>query len=184
MLFWKSIMATLAAVLALWSAGTALAGTLAPLRDEPQLAACIRQAAQGKKWLEMTLWGLRDQEAGWIGAEVANTNGTHDLGILQVNSGWVPHLAALLDQRPDAVRAWLRDDPCFNAQAGRWIFLSGLRQAGDYWKAIGLYHSPNAWRQQMYANRVAGHLRRRFGEAIFSATGPQLTAVRAVPMGR
>lgn len=132
-----------------------------------EVAACIRKAAKGKPWLERTLWGLRDQEGGWIGAAVANTNGTHDLGPLQVNSWWVPKIAALVG-RPEAhVRYWLRNDACFNAEAARWIFLSGLGATDDYWKAIGVYHSPTAWRQARYAKSVAVHLRRRYGAAIW-----------------
>lgn len=167
MSFRRFILAILVPI-ACWPAAPALAAPLAPTRDEPELKTCIRQAAQGRKWLEMTLWGLRDQEAGWVGAEVANTNGTHDLGPLQVNSGWVPRLASLLGQPVGLVRVWLRDDPCFNAQASRWIFIAALRQAGDYWTAVGIYHSPTRWRQRAYATNVARHLRRRFGDGVFS----------------
>jgi len=134
---------------------------------EAKIETCIRQASLGKPWLEKTLWGLRDQEGGWIGAEVPNTNGSHDLGVLQVNSGWLPHLARLMGKPPEQIRYWLRFDPCFNTQVGRWIFVSALRQTRDYWKAVGLYHSPTGWRQRRYAASVASHLRDRFGASIF-----------------
>ncbi len=137
------------------------------MAQEAELASCIRKAAKGRAWLERTLWGLRDQEGGWIGAAVANTNGSHDLGPLQVNSWWVPKIAKLVG-RPDLhVRSWLQNDACFNAEAARWIFLSGLAVTGDYWKAIGVYHSPTGWRQARYAESVAAHLRRRFGQSIW-----------------
>lgn len=138
---------------------------------EANLDRCIRQAAGGRAWLEKTLWGLRDQEGGWIGAEVPNTNGTHDLGPLQVNSFWVPRLAALTHRSPDQVRTWLINDPCFNVQAARWIFLSGLSMTRDYWKAVGVYHSPTARRQRRYIDSVTQHLERRFGRAVFSPVG-------------
>src|SRR3546814_7011119 len=54
---------------------------------DAEIARCIRSAAHGKPWLERTLWGLRDQEGGWIGAAVVNSNGTHDLGPLQIKIG-------------------------------------------------------------------------------------------------
>jgi len=135
--------------------------------EERQIGACIHQVAKGRPWLEKTLWGLRDQEAGWIGAAVLNSNGTHDLGPLQVNSWWVPRIARLLGQPEADVRGWLRYDPCFNAEAARWIFLSALATAPDYWAAIGIYHSPTAWRQRRYALLVADRLRDRFGPRIF-----------------
>lgn len=136
---------------------------------ESEIGRCIRQAARGRAWLEKTLWGLRRQEAGWLGAEVANTNGTHDLGPLQINSWWVPRIARLVDRPEHQVRHWLRYDACFNAEAARWIFLSGLQATGDYWQAVGVYHSPTGWRQRAYAAKVATHMRRQFGAGAFAS---------------
>lgn len=135
-----------------------------------RVAQCIRKAARGVRWLERTLWGLRDQEGGWVGAEITNADGSHDLGVLQINSWWVPRLARLLDRSQPDVRRWLVFDPCFNAEAARWIFLSGLRASHDYWTAVGIYHSPSPNRRTRYAHKVAGHLRARFGANVF-ATG-------------
>lgn len=143
----------------------------APRVSEAEVASCIHQAAQGKPWLEKTLWGLRDQEAGWIGAEVLNTNRSHDLGVLQINSGWVPSVARLVGRSHIQVRHWLRFDPCFNAETARWIFLTALGQTHDFWKAVGLYHSPTTWRQRDYAVRVAGHMQRRYGRQVFAVEG-------------
>lgn len=148
---------------------------------EGRIAECIREAAGGKAWLEKVLWGLRDQEAGWLGAAVRNTNGSHDLGPLQINSWWVPKIAALVGRSQADVRAWLMHDACFNAGAARWIFLSALRATGDFWKAVGVYHSPTAWRQRRYASSVAQHMRHRFGRDMFSVpvTAPVSTAAVA-----
>lgn len=137
---------------------------------EQQIATCIREAAGGRLWLEQTLWGLRDQEGGWIGAEILNRDGSHDLGPLQVNSWWVSKLAMLVGRPQASVRWWLTHDPCFNVQAARWIFLSGLRVAGDYWTAVGAYHSPTGWRQRRYAIATAAKIKRRFGASAFSQT--------------
>lgn len=150
------------------SAGHADARVAPSADHEARLGRCIRQAAGGRAWLEKTLWGLRDQEGGWIGAEIVNTNGTHDLGPLQVNSFWVPKLATLTQRTPGQVRAWLINDPCFNVQAARWIFLSGLTLTGDYWKAVGAYHSPTEWRQRRYINSIISHLIHRYGPSLVS----------------
>ncbi|MGE4305942.1 MAG: lytic transglycosylase domain-containing protein [Novosphingobium sp.] len=135
--------------------------------DEARIAGCIHDAASGRPWLEKTLWGLRDQEAGWIGAEVSNTNGTHDLGPLQINTWWIPRIAALVGRSPLEVRHWLRYDACFNVEAARWIFLAALRDTKDYWRAVGVYHSPTSWRQRRYALSVADYIKLRFGWATF-----------------
>lgn len=143
--------------------------------DERTVAACIARSAAGRVWLEKTLWGLRDQEGGWVGAEIANGDGSHDLGPLQVNSWWVPRLAAVTARPETHIRHWLKQDACFNVEAARWIFLSGLAATRDYWKAIGVYHSPTGWRQRRYAASVVTHLRRRFGANLFArpSKGPR-----------
>lgn len=162
------------------------------LASNAEVVRCIRKAAQGKPWLECTLWGLRDQEGGWVGAAVANANGTHDLGPLQVNSWWVPKIAALVERPEPHVRYWLQHDACFNAEVARWIFLSGLAGTGDYWKAVGVYHSPTGWRQARYARSVADYWRKRFGDGLWgegrtksidrrSSAGGRTGPRRAVP---
>lgn len=150
------------------SAGTGSAAP--PSANDAELGRCIATVSGGRPWLERTLWGLRDQEGGWVGAEVRNSNGSHDLGPLQVNSWWVPRLAAILRRPESHVRWWLIHDACFNVSAARWIFLSGLEVAGDYWKAVGIYHSPTDWRQRRYASEVAAKLQRRYGAVIFRSS--------------
>lgn len=147
--------------------------------DEQIVATCIARSAAGRNWLAKTLWGLRDQEGGWIGAEVANSDGSHDLGPLQVNSWWIPRLATITGRSERHVRHWLKQDACFNVEAARWIFLSGLATTRDYWKAIGVYHSPTGWRQQRYTSSVLVHLRRRFGASLFArpSKGPSPVSV-------
>ncbi|MBT0667434.1 lytic transglycosylase domain-containing protein [Novosphingobium profundi] len=150
-----------------------LARRAADEAQEAIIGRCIHEAAGGQLWLERTLWGLRDQEAGWIGAEIANANGTHDLGPLQINSFWIKPLARLTQRPPDKVRQWLTGDACFNVQAARWIFLAGLRTSKTYWQAVGAYHSPTSSRQAKYADAVARKLRKRFGIEVFPVTSDQ-----------
>lgn len=163
--------------IALWLSEPAAAAASTQKRaasaaEEARIAHCIRAAAGGRAWLEKTLWGLRDQEGGWIGADVANKDGSHDLGPLQVNSWWVDKIANITRRSPKTVRWWLANDACFNVSAARWIFLTGLASTGEYWKAIGAYHSPTAWRQKRYAASVSSHLKRRYGPQVFTAAKP------------
>jgi hypothetical protein len=125
------------------------------LRAEKAIDHCIRRAASGRPWLTQTLRALRRQEGGWIGAEVRNRDGSVDLGPMQVNSWWVPRIAQLTNRSEAQVRSWLRDDACFNVDAARWIFLSALHDERDFWRAVGIYHSPTGWRQMQYAKGIA-----------------------------
>lgn len=136
------------------------------------IGGCIGARSAGRPWLVKTMWGLYDQARGWLGAEVPNSNGSHDLGPMQVNSAWVPVIARSLRRDPAAVRRWLKDDACFNVGVAAWLFLKGYAHYGaDYWGAIGAYHSPTEWRARVYAHQVAARLRRRFGPRIFSRQG-------------
>lgn len=150
-------------------AGKVIAGVRIETKgsEEKVLAGCIARSAGGRDWLEKTLWGLRDQEGGWIGAEIANSDGSHDLGPMQVNSRWVDRIAKATRRPSHQVRQWLANDACFNVDVARWIFLSALRQKRDYWRAVGVYHSPTGWRQQRYAVNVARRLSNRFGALVF-----------------
>jgi len=131
------------------------------------IGACIRLSAGTRRWLEKSLWGLYDQEQGWVGAERRNGNGSDDLGPLQVNSSWVPVIAVKLHRDGADVRRWLKDDACFNIGVATWLFLSGYEARKDYWGAIGAYHSPTRWRAQIYAREVARRLEHRFGASVF-----------------
>lgn len=133
----------------------AVTGSRGVVEDERAIDRCIGRAASGRPWLAQTLRALRRQEGGWIGAEVRNADGSVDLGPMQVNSWWAPRIARLINRSEMQVRYWLRDDPCFNVDAARWIFLSALHDAKDYWRAVGIYHSPTRWRQMRYAKGIA-----------------------------
>lgn len=139
---------------------------------EPEVAHCLAKAAGGIGWLETILWGLRDQEGGWVGARQPNTNGTFDLGVMQINTWWIPKIASVVGRTRDEVERLLRFDPCFNAETARWIFQQEFRTEGDFWRAVGRYHSPTRWRQVRYAGGVVRHLRRRFGENVFAQSAP------------
>jgi hypothetical protein len=161
------IVIALLAMLMLNQSAPAQARSKLPALHETKIGQCIRQAAAGHQWLQRTLWGLRDQEGGWIGAEILNTDGSYDLGPMQVNSWWVGRISRILRHSGSDVRHWMIHDACFNVRAARWIFLSGLALTGDYWQAVGAYHSPTKLRQQRYRANFEGKLIKRFGSHLF-----------------
>jgi len=115
------------------------AAPVATGQHEERIGRCITSAAGGSRWLERTLWGLRDQEGGQTGTVSRNRDGSEDLGPMQINSWWLTPIARALRRNRRQVRDWLINDPCFNVQAARWIFVSGLHARKGYWRAVGLY---------------------------------------------
>jgi hypothetical protein len=98
---------------------------------------------------------LLNVEGGTLGAVSPNTNGTVDIGPMQVNQIWVPTVAAHWHASQAATYEALRDNFCANVEAGAWILRQGLDEAhGDLWGGVAYYHSHNPVYQQQYMMSV------------------------------
>src|SRR6516225_11948531 len=142
-----------AAVLAVVSAGTAKAGA-AP-SDQATIRGCITAAAKVYRLPPAVLVILLNVEGGSLGRVSPNTNGTVDIGPIQVNEIWLPEVAAHWHATiADAYKA-LRDNFCANVEAGAWILRRGLDEArGDFWEGVGYYHSHTPEHKTRYLRHV------------------------------
>lgn len=77
-----------------------------------------------------------------------NANGTYDIGLMQINSSWLPTLA-----RYGITEAQLYD-ACTSIHVGAWIMAQNMQRLGNSWDAVGAYNSPNPGRRLAYALRV------------------------------
>lgn len=120
-------------------------------------AICIAYTAAKFELPANLIVAILKTEGGRVGMESRNTNGTDDLGPMQINSTW---LTVLKEHGID--RAALRDDGCLNVWVGGWILRSGLNSASSWWRGVGRYHSgtmrPGRDLNGSYAQRVWGHL--------------------------
>lgn len=118
---------------------------------------CIEQAAQRYATPPAAIVSLLRNEGGRPGLAVANTNGTQDLGPMQVNTS---HLKFLIHY--GYTYQTLRDDPCANVMAGTWIYARCLARTGGVLRAAACYNAGGrpwlAW-QSGYVQRFAIHLR-------------------------
>jgi hypothetical protein len=81
-------------------------------------------------------------EGGRPGLVHLNTDGSADLGVMQVNTRWIEPLARHIRQPADAVRRRLIDEPCFSiATAGAIMRIYLNEEHGNLMRAIGDYHS-------------------------------------------
>jgi soluble lytic murein transglycosylase-like protein len=103
--------------------------------------ACMLQAAQYYGLPPRVLPSIRVVEGGAIGTVHANTDGSSDLGVMQVNTRWVQPIATRIHETPAAVQAQLTNDSCFNIAAAALILRSYMNETHDWMQAVGDYHS-------------------------------------------
>jgi hypothetical protein len=86
-----------------------------------------------------------------------NTNGTADLGLMQINTIWIGPLAHYAHMQPTAVIDRLLHDSCFNIYASAVIMRVYLNEAnGNLMVAIGHYHSHTPALSMEYQEKVLG----------------------------
>lgn len=124
------------------------------------LAACLMIAAQTYMVPPGVLLGILQVEGGRIGQEVGNTNGSYDLGPMQVNTIWLPVLARRWNVDRETARTWLRDDGCVNMGVAAWILRQRINLTGSLWEGIAGYHSLTPGIGSGYAGRVSAAMRR------------------------
>jgi hypothetical protein len=109
-----------------------------------------------------TLPAIQAVEGGAPGVVHRDSNGTDDLGVMQVNTIWIEPLARVTRLTPLAVRTRLIADSCFNIAAAGAILRAYLGQTRNLMVAIGDYHSHTPLLNQTYQREVLAAARRLF----------------------
>ncbi len=118
------------------------------------LAACLMLASQTYSVPPAVLVGIYKAEGGKVGQEVRNTNGTYDLGPMQINTIWLPELSQKWGVSESTARKWVRDDACTNVGVSAWILNSHLQETGSLSQAIAHYHSRTPIHGTRYKSKV------------------------------
>lgn len=94
-------------------------------------------------------------EGGVVGDVEINKDGSADLGVMQINTVWVPALAVYTNQPPERVRSRLTNEACFNIAAAGAILRTYLNEThNDLLTAVGNYHSHTKPLNKSYQLRV------------------------------
>ena len=141
--------------------------------DEAMIEGCLTAAAELHHVPAGVLVLLMSVEAGRLGEVSQHTNGTVDIGPMQVNDTWVPKIAGHWGASDDAAYRALRDNFCANVEGGAWILRQALDEAhGDLWKGVALYHSHDPVHKLEYMRLVyaqAMRLKRESARELASA---------------
>jgi hypothetical protein len=117
--------------------------------------ACMALVAHLYALPPRVLPSIQAVEGGSPGMVRADTNGTADLGVMQINTSWLPALQAYTHLSQDIVRDRLTNVPCFNIAAAGAIMRTYLNETGgDLLRAVGDYHSHTAVLNRDYQNQV------------------------------
>jgi soluble lytic murein transglycosylase-like protein len=119
------------------------AETFVPRETTPQeLAVCIFAAAKTYAVPPALLLSLLSVEGGAVGKKTSAPDHSEDLGLMQINSSWVPELAKAWEVSPETARHRVLDDACINVGLGAWILQTSLNSKnGDMRGSIALYHT-------------------------------------------
>jgi soluble lytic murein transglycosylase-like protein len=110
---------------------------------------CMVRAGERYRINPVLLWSIAKQESGFSPlAENKNSNGTTDIGVMQINSAWLPTLKKFGIDR-QALK-----DSCVNIHVGAWILAQNIQRYGYNWEAVGAYNASSQAKRVKYARSV------------------------------
>jgi soluble lytic murein transglycosylase-like protein len=120
-------------------------------------ASCVRAAATRYKVPEDLVWTILKTEGGTTGKVSRNSNGSYDMGEMQINSihlNGEPYNFAKYGITRDA----LVNDQCLNIHVGTYMLASEIAKAPSFWKGVTNYHSRTESKAAIYLSKVLRNL--------------------------
>lgn len=115
--------------------------------------ACWDDAAQRYQVSSALLYAIARTESDLNPLAVGrNGNGSRDIGLMQINSAWLPTLAS------HGINERELFEPCTNIEVGAWILAGNVSRLGYTWDAVGAYNAQNPALRRAYAEKVRRHL--------------------------
>lgn len=131
---------------------TVVAGTAAAVTPSPHTVNCTWESVADKYGLPPhLLYAIARQESSLNPRVVSapNKNGSIDIGLMQINSAWLPTLAKRFGiGRSDLFRS------CVNLDVGAWVLYENFQTFGYSWRAIGAYNAKSEDKRLAYVKKV------------------------------
>jgi soluble lytic murein transglycosylase-like protein len=90
----------------------------------------------------------RHESGGRTHAINTNTNGSRDICLMQINSGWLPVLNRHGLQEKDLY------GPCVNVLIAAWILSNNFQKLGYTTQGLGAYNAVTPWKRERYARQI------------------------------
>ena len=115
--------------------------------------ACWHDAAQRYQVSSALLYAIARTESGLNPQAIGrNGNGSRDIGLMQINSSWLPTLAS------HGISERNLFEPCTNIHVGAWILAGNVSRLGYTWDAVGAYNTTRPALRRAYIEKVRRHL--------------------------
>ncbi len=101
-------------------------------------AFCFTQASEKYNVPENLLRAIAAHESSMNPKAISkkNSDGTYDIGLMQINSWWMPQLYKYgISQKS------LLNNPCLNLHVGAWILATNFHTHGKSWNSVGAYNA-------------------------------------------
>jgi len=128
----------------------------------PSQASCFEDAAAWYGVNVNLLYAIAKTESGLNPKAInrSNRNGSYDIGMMQINSSWLPAL------RKYGITENQLYDACTSIQVGAWILAQNIQKMGVTWNAVGAYNARDAELRLKYARRVYKNIPREAIESM------------------
>lgn len=128
-----------------------------PAWVKPVTPQCVVEAANRQSLELVKVLAVMKTEGGHVGEYSRNSNGSYDIGPMQVNSIHLPELSKVYGIPEADMSQLLAYHGCFNVAVGAWLLRRRTNEAaGDFWYGIGRYHSAAKADSKKYILRVHG----------------------------
>lgn len=115
--------------------------------------ACWEEAATWYRVNPYLLYAIAKTESGLNPSAInRNKNGSYDIGLMQINSSWLPTLRKYGVEEKDLY------DACTSIQVGAWILAQNMQRMGVTWEAVGAYNARDPAKRIKYALKVRKNL--------------------------
>ncbi len=145
-----------------------------PAKESPPYADCFHAAAQHYSLAPELLVAIAQAESQFdpFALNTANRNGSWDIGLMQINSRWLPVLEST------GIVATQLYDACTSIWIGAWVLAGHVARYGYGWDAVGAYNAGTAATtaaqraRERYAHRIHRLLLRQSDRLRASTTPP------------